>query len=182
MKRILFISIILSAFSFGSACSDFFYSDDKGNEIFLAETPAKIQVDSIVVYKSERIMKVFKDKRLVKTYRIALGSNSVGGKEFQGDGKTPEGLYYIDGKNPNSDYHKNLGISYPDEVDIKYAAQYGRSAGGDIKIHGFPNGYTFYQRQRLAKDWTIGCIAVTDKEIDELYEAVPIGTPILILP
>ncbi len=147
-----------------------------------AVTPHKESIDSIVVYKGERKMLAFKNNQLVKTYHISLGNQPIGAKQFQGDGKTPEGLYYINGKNPNSDYHKNLGVSYPTDAERAWAREFGRSAGGEIKIHGFPNGYTHIDRIRLPHDWTIGCIAVTNKEIDELYELVEIGTPILITP
>ena len=147
-----------------------------------AETPHKECIDSIAVHKSERKMLAFRNNKLVKTYHISLGNQPIGPKQFQGDGKTPEGLYHIDGKNPNSDYHKNLGVSYPTDAERAWAKEFKRSAGGDIKIHGFPNGYTYLDRVRLPRDWTIGCIAVTNKEIDELYELVEIGTPILITP
>ncbi len=142
----------------------------------------KWKVDSIAVHKGERKLLAFWNSRLVKTYNIALGANPKGPKQFQGDCKTPEGLYYIDNKNPYSDFYKNLGISYPDDAEKAWAKEFGRSAGGDIKIHGTPNGYTNKQIRRLVADWTLGCIALTNKEIDELFEAVEIGTPISINP
>lgn len=149
-----------------------FESSETENSIF----------DSLAVHKSSRQLLAFSNKRLVKIYRIALGENSVGPKQFEGDGKTPEGLYFIIDKNSNSDYHKNLGISYPDEADRAWAREFGRSAGGDIKIHGYPNGYSNKEIRQLAKDWTLGCIAVSNREIEELFIAVPIGTPISINP
>jgi murein L,D-transpeptidase YafK len=91
-------------------------------------------------------------------------------------------LYEIDGKNPNSICHKNLGISYPNDVDRANAKTLGKSPGGGIKIHGLLNGYGHIGKAHVLNDWTWGCIAVTDEEMDELYYAVPIGTPILILP
>lgn len=139
-------------------------------------------VDSICVEKSIRRMTVFYNHQAVKTYAIALGRNPVGHKQYQGDLRTPEGLYNIDGKNPNSTSHKNLGISYPNNVDRAAAKVLGKSPGGDIKIHRLLNGYGYIGKAHVMNDWTWGCIAVTDEEIDELYNATPIGIPILILP
>jgi murein L,D-transpeptidase YafK len=139
-------------------------------------------VDSIRVEKSERRLTVFYKTQSLKTYEIALGQNPVGHKQYQGDLRTPEGLYRIDSKNPNSAYHKNLGISYPNDADRAAARKLGKSPGGDIKIHGLANGYGSIGKAHLLSDWTLGCIALTDEEIDELYDAVPVGTPILILP
>jgi len=122
------------------------------------------------------------NNEIVKTYKISLGKVPKGAKEFEGDKKTPEGLYIINDKNPNSKCHKNLGISYPNEQDIEHAKKMGKSPGGLIKIHGMLNGYGWLGRFHLFRDWTAGCIAVTDKEMDELYENVKIGTPIEIKP
>ena len=140
------------------------------------------QIDSIVVYKSKREMSVYSNGQLLKTYKISLGRQPVGHKEFEGDKKTPEGIYAINDKNPESGYHKNLGISYPDKDDLENARQLGKPAGGDIKIHGLRNGTGFIGKFHRLFDWTLGCIAVTDKEIDELYNAVKIGTRIEIKP
>lgn len=179
IKHVLAL-FLFSQFSF-LACSS--HAGISGLFVVSVNSPGEQpKIDSLVIYKAERKMKTFAKGKLVKTYHIALGSNAIGKKQFQGDGKTPEGLYFIDGKNPNSDYHKNLGISYPNSQDTEHARKNGRSPGGDIKIHGYPNGYTHFDIKNLAKDWTIGCIAVTNKEIDELYQTVPIGTPVLILP
>ena len=144
--------------------------------------PKSTKVDSIVVYKSKRIMQIYSDGRLLKTYTIALGRNPIGAKEFEGDRKTPEGVYYINDKNPNSGWHKNLGISYPNATDRKRAKQMGKSPGGAIKIHGLKNKRGFVGKFHRWKDWTLGCIAVTDDEVDELYRSVKIGTPIEIKP
>jgi murein L,D-transpeptidase YafK len=144
--------------------------------------PKSTKVDSIVVYKSKRIMQIYFDGRLLKTYTIALGRNPIGAKEFEGDRKTPEGVYYINDKNPNSGWHKNLGISYPNAIDRKRAKQMGKSPGGSIKIHGLKNKRGFVGKFHRWNDWTLGCIAVTDYEVDELYRAVKIGTPIEIKP
>jgi len=119
---------------------------------------------------------------LVKVYSIALGRNAVGDKEYEGDKRTPEGSYYIQDKNPNSGYHKNLGISYPDKNDLQQARAKGVHAGGDVKIHGLKNGRGLLGKFHRLRNWTAGCIAVTDEEMDELYDAVAIGTPIIIRP
>lgn len=147
-----------------------------------AKLPRYVVIDSIVVHKNSRKMYVYMEGEWVKTYRIALGSNPVGRKRCSGDCKTPEGVYYIDDKNPFSDYHKNLGISYPNDRDKERARRLGKSPGGDIKIHGLPNGKGYLGRSHRVVDWTEGCIAVTNEEIDELYTHVEIGTPIYIFP
>ena len=139
-------------------------------------------VDSICVVKSRRELMVFHRDTLLKIYRVSLGDTPLGHKHFQGDERTPEGLYRIDGRNPYSICHKNLGISYPNSRDRAYAARNGRPTGGDIKIHGLPNGQGYIGKLHLEQDWTNGCVAVTDAEIDELYEFVAMGSPILILP
>lgn len=140
------------------------------------------QVDSICVVKHQRRMYVYNSGELQKVYHISLGSAPVGPKRFQGDRKTPEGLYYIDGKNPNSVAHKNLGISYPSERDRRYARSKGRPTGGDVKIHGMMNGWEAEEANYCNTDWTWGCIAVLNRDIDELYEHVNVGIPIYILP
>ena len=146
------------------------------------ELGPSIQVDRIVVYKSKRQLLAYTNGQLVKTYRVSLGRQPVGAKEIEGDMKTPEGLYYINDKNPNSGYHKNLGISYPNNNDIENAIRLGKPAGGDVKIHGLRNYTGFIGKYHRWYDWTLGCIAVTDEEIDELYDAVKIGTQIEINP
>jgi murein L,D-transpeptidase YafK len=144
--------------------------------------PSKTQIDKIVVYKSKRQLLAYSNGQLLKTYKISLGRQPIGDKEFEGDKKTPEGLYFINDKNPNSGYHKNLGISYPDKGDIENAKRLGKPTGGDVKIHGLRNGTGFISKFHRLFDWTLGCIALTDGEIDELYNAVKIGTPIEIKP
>ncbi len=137
-----------------------------------------LKISKIIIYKSKHRMQVFHNKRLLKTYCISLGRQPVGAKHFRGDNKTPEGLYFINDKNPNSKYHLNLGISYPSKKDIAYAEKYGKSAGGNIKIHGIKNGFGFIGKLHCLYDWTQGCIAVTNSEIEELYRSIPLGTPI----
>ncbi|MGE8293113.1 MAG: L,D-transpeptidase family protein [Sphingobacterium sp.] len=139
-------------------------------------------VDRLVVYKSKRTLLAYAQGKLLKSYQISLGGQPVGAKEIEGDLKTPEGLYYINDKNQYSDYHKNLGVSYPNEKDVAHAKTLGKTAGGDIKIHGLRNGMGFIGKLQRCVDWTFGCMALTNTEIDELYRAVPIGTPIEINP
>ena len=127
-------------------------------------------------------MLVYNNETLLKTYKIALGGQPIGHKEFEGDKKTPEGKYIINDKNPNSAYHKNLGLSYPNENDLKHAAKFNKSAGGDIKIHGIKNGLGDIGDLHRNIDWTLGCIAVTNEEIDELFQFVKIGSEIEIFP
>ena len=141
-----------------------------------------VNIDKMVIRKSERVLEIYSKGKLIKSYPISLGFNPVGKKHFQGDGKTPEGRYIINDRNPHSKYHKNLGISYPNRADRRFARRHHKSAGGDIKIHGLPNGYGSVGKAHLAHDWTAGCIAVTDEEIDELYRIIKIGTPIIIKP
>lgn len=145
--------------------------------------PHGTQIDKLVVYKSKREMHAFYQDKLIKIYPISLGKNPIGHKQFEGDMKTPEGIYTINDRNANSSYHKNLGISYPNAQDVAFAKSHGKSAGGAIKIHGIKNGLgDIIGAKHLLKDWTHGCIAVTDREIDELFVAVVDNAPIHILP
>jgi murein L,D-transpeptidase YafK len=144
--------------------------------------PPSVQIDRLVVYKSKRQLLAYSNGKMVKMYTISLGRHPVGDKEFQGDKKTPEGVYVINDKNPNSSCYKNLGISYPNQNDIKRARRLGKSAGGDIKIHGLRNGTGFIGKFHRWSDWTAGCIAVTNLEMDELFYAVKIGSKIEIHP
>ncbi|MCX6293904.1 MAG: L,D-transpeptidase family protein [Sphingobacteriales bacterium] len=144
--------------------------------------PPNIQINKLVVFKSKRQLLAYSDGELIKTYKISLGKVPTGHKEFKGDKKTPEGNYIIDGKNPNSDFYKNLGISYPNKTDKTNAKSIGKEAGDDVKIHGLQNGLGFIGKFHRWFDWTSGCIAVTDEEIDELYNAVKIKTQIEINP
>ncbi|RZL37692.1 MAG: hypothetical protein EOO96_04545 [Pedobacter sp.] len=139
-------------------------------------------IDSLVVDKSENRMIVFEQGKLLKTYKVSFGANPVGHKEFEGDEKTPEGIYIINDKNPNSGYYKNLGVSYPNKADMENAKKVGKPAGGDIKIHGLRNGIGFIHKFQRWFNWTNGCIALTNNEVDELYSSVKIGARINIKP
>lgn len=171
IKSIIFIIII----SLVGLCVFLFGSDSK-------PLKTNLVIDKIIVIKHKRILQVLSGDSVLKTYNIALGREPIGHKEYEGDNRTPEGLYFIDAKNPKSAYYKNLGISYPNEKDIEHATAIGKSPGGDIKIHGFPNKIKNIGKLHLIKDWTFGCIAVTNAEMDELYQNVEIGTPIEIKP
>lgn len=122
-------------------------------------------------------MQLFHNKTLLKDYKISLGFAAKGHKQFEGDGKTPEGAYYIDRRNPRSRYHLSLGISYPNLTDVAFAESQGKEPGGEIFIHG-KSGY----RGTNKGDWTFGCIAVKDKKMEEIYAMVRDGTPIYIYP
>ena len=137
-------------------------------------------IDSIFVEKAKREMTVFCKGVSLKKYRIALGQQPVGHKQFEGDSKTPEGLYRINGKNPVSRFHKSLGIDYPDTKDANFARAQGMKPGGDIKIHGFPNQVP--KGGNMLGDWTNGCIGITNDEIDDLYSHTRVGAKILIVP
>jgi murein L,D-transpeptidase YafK len=134
------------------------------------------EVTQVVVQKQERKMFLMHNDKVLKSYKIGLGFAPEGHKHFEGDGKTPEGTYFISHRNPKSEFHLSLGISYPNNADRAYAAANGKRTGGDIFIHGGP-------KKRVTKrDWTAGCIAVTDKQIEQIYSMVKPGTPIHIMP
>ena len=138
--------------------------------------------DKILIEKKERRLTLFSKGRVLKSYQIALGGNPNGPKERQGDNKTPEGAYVIDSRNKNSRYHLSLHISYPNEKDKKRAKELGVSPGGDIMIHGIKNGFSWAGDLHTEVDWTKGCIAVTDDEIEEIDKVAPNGTIVEIRP
>jgi murein L,D-transpeptidase YafK len=139
--------------------------------------------DQILISKSKRRMYLFKGTKVLKSYPIAFG-NPHGPKRFEGDRKTPEGLYYIESKNPYSAYHLSLKISYPNANDIAFAKKYGKSPGNNIMIHGFPNKPAAHERVRRIHplNWTLGCLATTDQEIEEIYSFIAVKTPVTICP
>jgi murein L,D-transpeptidase YafK len=141
-----------------------------------------IIADSIVVEKGKRTLTLYQTGIPVRTYRIALGGQPVGDKVKRGDGRTPEGVYRIDYKNDQSKYHLALHVSYPDAAHLHQAKKLGVSPGGDIMVHGLPPVYKSVGAAQAEVDWTEGCIAVTDAEIDEIFTAVPKGAPIQIKP
>jgi murein L,D-transpeptidase YafK len=147
-----------------------------------ASAVQKGSVDKILIEKNARRLTLISKGKELKTYKIALGGNPIGPKERQGDNKTPEGTYVIDARNKDSRYHLSLHISYPNERDKKRAKELGVSPGGDIMIHGIKNGFSWVGDAHAEVDWTKGCIAVTDEEIEEIAKLVPNGTTVEIRP
>jgi murein L,D-transpeptidase YafK len=141
-----------------------------------------ITIDRIIVEKAARKLSISREGKQIKTYRVALGRNPIGPKREEGDMRTPEGIYKIDGRNAQSSFHLALHISYPSDDDRARAAERGISAGSDIMIHGIRNGFGWIGAFHLWKDWTAGCIALTDEEIEELWHVTPDGTIIEIRP
>ena len=135
------------------------------------------KVTHVVINKGERRMHLLHHQKVLKSYDIELGFAPVGHKQFEGDGKTPEGTYIIDRRNPNSDFHLSLGISYPNARDIAFARAAGKSPGGDIFIHGRPN-----KKRGTGPDWTAGCISVTNRQMEQIYAMVKNGTPVTLNP
>ena len=143
-------------------------------------------VTSIEVFKSQRLLQLKHQDEVIRSYPIRLGFNPIGHKQFEGDGKTPEGAYSIDWRNSQSAYYKSLHISYPNQNDLAFAKQQHQSTGGDVMIHGtvptwaasLPSSATYMPR----KDWTLGCIAVRNVDIDEIWQLVPNHTKIIIYP
>jgi murein L,D-transpeptidase YafK len=127
-------------------------------------------------------MYLYQGDKVLKTYRVALGGNPIGAKTRQGDHKTPEGLYRIDTKSSKSQYHLSLHVSYPSEKDKASAKDLGVSPGGDIMIHGLPEKFAYLGLLQSHYDWTDGCIAVSNAEIEEIWKLVPVGIPIEIHP
>src|SRR5271168_898779 len=130
-----------------------------------------LHVDHVVVLKKERKLELLSRGKVVKTYKVALGGSPVGPKTRQGDHKTPEGAYVLDFRNAHSQFYKSIHISYPSTHDRSVARQKGVSPGGDVFVHGLPNGFGAVGAAHRLKDWTDGCIAVTDKEMDEIWRA-----------
>jgi murein L,D-transpeptidase YafK len=140
------------------------------------------QADLVEVFKSERRLDLKRGATVIRSYRVALGFAPLGHKEREGDGRTPEGGYTIDARNPRSAFHLSLRVSYPDDKDRAHAAGLGVSPGGDIYIHGQPNGWRKLWTSHPARDWTSGCVALTDAEMREVWSRVAVGARVLIHP
>lgn len=158
---------------FTSSAAAFALASCSGNQPIRYTGPS---VTSIVVQKAHRHMALLHGNDVLTAYEFDLGFAPVGHKQIEGDGRTPEGAYWIDRRNPNSRYHLSLGISYPNAQDRARAHAMGLSPGGDIFIHGTPRAFL------NDPDWTAGCIAVQNREMEEIYSMVAVGTPIFILP
>jgi murein L,D-transpeptidase YafK len=167
---IFFITVFVSVAAF----------DCKSSSITVEKT--KIVADKVLVEKSLRRMTLSQNGKSIKTYKVALGKNPVGPKVQKGDGRTPEGIYSIDGRNTNGAFHLALHISYPNAADKARAESLGVPPGGDIMIHGIKNGLGWLGSLHRLSDWTQGCIAVTNTEVEEIWKMVPNGTVIEIVP
>ena len=143
---------------------------------------AFIKADKVVVIKSKRLLMLIKEGEILKAYRVSLGKQPNGHKAKVGDKRTPEGTYILDSRNLDSKFHRAIHISYPNELDILNAQKRGVSPGGDIMIHGLSEKLKDMGKFHITSDWTEGCIAVTNSEIEEIWQLVPDGTPIEIKP
>ena len=141
-----------------------------------------VVADSIIVSKSAHTLSLMSGKTVLKRYHVAIGRGSVGAKEFAGDNRTPEGKFVIDGKKTDTKFHKALHISYPNPEDRARALKLGKSPGGDIEIHGVPASFAWLGTAQHALDWTAGCIALSNEEVDEVWKMVSVGTPVEINP
>lgn len=152
------------------------------SQVYSLKTSAKNKVDRVVVHKELRKMELWCGGDILKTYKIALGGSPRGPKTQEGDQKTPEGSYVLDWRNPKSAFHKSIHISYPNAKDRAQAQKRGVRAGGDIFLHGIGKKWGFLGASHALHDWTLGCVAVTNEEMDEIWDMVPNGTPIIIKP
>ena len=146
------------------------------------QAPPAIRADAVLILKKDHVMELLSGGNVIRTYQIALGRGGLAPKQRAGDARTPEGNYLIDSRNATSAYHKALHISYPNAEDRKRAAKLGVAPGGAVMIHGLPKGKGWLGSTHRLYDWTLGCIAVTDPEIDEIWNLVPVGTPVEIRP
>jgi murein L,D-transpeptidase YafK len=140
------------------------------------------KADFVVVVKSQEKLFLIKEDKIIKSYKVVFGANPIGHKVQEGDERTPEGHYILDYKNSKSAFYKAIRISYPNEQDRKQAAQRGVDPGGQIMIHGQKNGYGWMAPVLQNINWTDGCIAVSNHDMDEIWKAVDVGTPIVIKP
>ncbi len=139
-------------------------------------------IDLILIEKAKRKMSLLYKGKVIKTYKVALGFEPLGHKQQEGDGKTPEGIYSISYKNAGGQFHKALKVSYPNKKDQANARKLGISPGDFIMIHGLGKSFSWLGKTHVLKDWTLGCVAVTDAEIDEVYKLTPVGAKVEIRP
>lgn len=181
MKKLIIISAIISLAICATAYFAYPYLfPQKKQRIISHMLPGDIKADSIIVFKEKREMILLSKGKELKRYSISLGKNPEGHKMQEGDKKTPEGAYRIEFKNSNSKYHLSLRISYPSSSDKQNAESRGVDPGSDIMIHGLPNNMGMLEDYYLSNDWTDGCIAVSNQEIEEIWNAVDVGIPIMI--
>ncbi len=173
-KQLIVVFLLIAGFVFVGA---FYYKNCSSTD-----DKTEIVADKVVVEKALRRLTLFQNGKSIKTYKVALGKNPVGPKVKTGDGRTPEGIYSIDGRNPNSAFHLALHISYPNAADKAWAKSLGVPPGGDIMIHGIKNRLGWLGSLHRLLDWTQGCIAVTNTEIEEIWKTVPDGTLVEIVP
>ena len=170
MRNIISLSLILTLlFNAGLAFSDGYKING-------------VKVDYILVEKAVKRLTLFSDNKIIKEYKVALGKIPEGHKFMEGDRKTPEGIYYIDGRKSDSKFHLSLHISYPNEIDTFFAGKLGVSPGSNIMLHGTGDEYAWMGKYHVVHNWTDGCIAVTNQEIEEIWKIVPDGTKIKIIP
>ncbi|MDC0661075.1 L,D-transpeptidase family protein [Marinobacter sp. SS21] len=153
-----------------------------GSEMATSAMDPLLPVSEVLVRKDERRLYLLAGEQVVRSYRISLGDNPVGHKLYEGDERTPEGEYTLDWRNPNSDFYKSIHISYPNDRDRELAQAWGLNPGGSIMIHGLPNEAGDLSFAYLGLDWTNGCIAVSNEEMEEIWQLVADGTPIRITP
>ncbi len=153
-----------------------------GSEMATSAMDELLPISQVLVRKDERRLYLLAGEQVVRSYRISLGDNPVGHKLYEGDERTPEGEYTLDWRNPNSDYYKSIHISYPNDRDRELARAWGLNPGGSIMIHGLPNEAGDLAFAYLGLDWTNGCIAVSNEEMEEIWQLVADGTPIRITP
>jgi murein L,D-transpeptidase YafK len=150
--------------------------------MYVAKSTTTERADRIVIEKSARTLTLMHDAKVLRNYKVGLSREPVGAKQREGDHRVPEGEYVVDSKNPHSRFHLALHISYPNAADREKARKLGVRPGGNIEIHGLDSKYSWVGRLQNQLDWTDGCIAVTNTEIDEIWQMVPIGTPVEIRP
>jgi murein L,D-transpeptidase YafK len=170
---------VITALAIGAAATS---ADAATNPHGPDRAPDGIKADAVLVLKSKRQLLLLRDGSVLRSFHIALGRNPRGAKIEEGDGRTPEGHYVLDWRNPESRYYRSIHISYPSPSDVERAQALGVSPGSEIMIHGLPNGLGPIGPAHVRSDWTEGCIAVTDAEMDEIWAMVDSGTPIDILP
>lgn len=144
--------------------------------------PDGTRADLVIVSKADRMLNLYRGAELLRSYEVSLGGDPIGPKRREGDGRTPEGRYVLDYRKADSSYHRALHVSYPSSEDRAAAKAEGVDPGGLVMVHGLRNGLGLIGRLHTVADWTDGCVAVTNREIEEIWRVVPDGTPIEIKP